>query len=91
MFLVFNEAKHILSWTFLKEGKFPEVQDILIELRDRHHDSKVSLKACFTTKCCQWRDELRQIFGKWFIVKGERIHLFTDCRLADFILKQKEK
>lgn len=75
MFLVFNEAKHILSWTFLKEGKFPEVQDILIELRDRHHDSKVSLKACFTTKCCQWRDELRQIFGKWFIVKGERIHL----------------
>ena len=71
MFLVFNEAKHILSWTFLKEGKFPEVQDILVELRDRHRDSKVSLKACFTTKCCQWRDELRQIFGKWFIVKGQ--------------------
>jgi len=67
MFLVFNEANHILSWTFLREGKFEEVESILTELRNRHNKS---LKACFTTKCCAWRDELRHIFGKWFIVKG---------------------
>ena len=75
MFLVFNEAKHILSWTFLKEGRFAEVENILVELRNRHINSKVSLKACFTTRCCEWRDQLRQIFGKWFIVKGKIIFL----------------
>lgn len=77
MFLVFNEAKHILTWTFLKENKFKEVEPILVELRDRHNRANSSLKACFTTKCCAWKDDLRKIFGKWFIVKGN-LRLFLD-------------
>lgn len=77
MFLVFNEAKHILSWCFLKDCRFGDVQTILLELRDRHVKENISLKACFTTKCCEWRDDLRKIFGKWFIVKGN-LRLFLD-------------
>ena len=77
IFLIFNEAKHILSWAFLKETKFIEVQSVLTELRDRHAKAGKSLKACFTTKCCAWRDDLRKIFGKWFIVKGN-LRLFLD-------------
>lgn len=77
MFLVFNESKHVLSWTFLKENKFSEVQGVLSELRDRHVKAGKSIKACFTTKCCDWRDQLRKVFGKWFIVKGN-LRLFSD-------------
>ncbi|XP_065671574.1 uncharacterized protein LOC100199564 isoform X3 [Hydra vulgaris] len=75
--LVYNEAKHVLTWTFLKETCFSEVHDVLVELCDRHNKHNKSLKACFTTKCCEWRDDLRQIFGKWFIVKGN-LRFFLD-------------
>lgn len=77
MFLVLNESKHILAWSFLKENKFEDVEAALVELRDRHSRANRSLKACFTTKCCTWKDDLRRIFGKWFIVKGN-LRLFLD-------------
>ena len=54
-----------------------EVKDVLNEVYKRHLKENKSLKACFTTKCCEWREELRGIFGKWFIVKGA-LRLFID-------------
>ena len=77
LFLIFNESKHILSWSFIRENNFMEVKDVLNEVYKRHLKENKSLKACFTTKCCEWREELRGIFGKWFIVKGA-LRLFID-------------
>eukprot|EP00794_Sanderia_malayensis_P009941 gene9941-10961_t len=81
LFCCQNEFGQVLTWQLTGQGSFEEVRDMLVSIRDRHDQIGKQLKGCCTDSCCNWRDQLKSIFGAEFQVKYD-IEIAV-CKLAE--------
>ncbi|XP_066913941.1 uncharacterized protein [Clytia hemisphaerica] len=74
---VSNDKGLVMFWKLVKDKDcFTEVVSFISSYNEMHPDAKI--KGCFTSKCCEWKQDLISHFSEDFIVRGN-LPLLIEC------------
>ena len=73
-FFGMNEYGEIVTWRLTKTTGFNEIEDLLVDLRQRLEDNGIELETIILDDCCKMRNLYQNIFGKNVDIKLDIFH-----------------
>ena len=71
---VMNEYGEILAWRLTKSPAFSEIEDLLVDLKQRHTDKSIRIELIMLDDCCKMRRLYQGVFGVETEIKLDVFH-----------------
>jgi hypothetical protein len=71
---VMNEYGEIVAWRLTKTSAFEEIQDLLVDLKQRHVDKGIGIEIVLLDDCCKMHRLYEGVFGTETYVKLDLFH-----------------